>query len=556
MKPANSDIITPDAKPQTQQRLGIRVRLMLLALLAVVPLTLDRVRVLEATRSERIEIAAAEMIELARRGAEQQNEMTTTVRALIQAAARSYVSASAPLGEQCANLLSSFIKDVPWVANISVADAHGIIVCSMGSRVLGLDVSDRSYFRRALSSGEFILSDYLIARGSGQPRIMAVYATTSKELESVVVIAALNLEWMGGFASLVSRRPGSVVDLIDGNGTVLARYPHSDIVAGQNFRDHPLVTAMLPHKEGHIATEGFDGIRRIYGYVSMPWTNARLAVGLSESEILRTVDKQILIAYVQLAFFGFVALLVAWFAGEKLIVSPIRALANRAERFGRGEFDTPMQPITWIAEFQSLAAAFDDMAHKLAARERELRAANRHLTELATSDGLSGLANRRGFDARLEAEWQLAAELKRPIALLMIDVDHFKLFNDRYGHIEGDHCLRGVGEVLLKTSKGEADFAARYGGEEFVLLLPGAGVEKAVQMAERLRRNVESLSFSNSQSPWGFVTISIGVASLIPEEGDTVEKLVEAADAGLYAAKRRGRNTVVAHDPVVLSEAC
>jgi diguanylate cyclase (GGDEF)-like protein len=77
-----------------------------------------------------------------------------------------------------------------------------------------------------------------------------------------------------------------------------------------------------------------------------------------------------------------------------------------------------------------------------------------------------------------------------------------------------------------------------------------------VQMAERLRRNVESLSFSNSQSPWGFVTISIGVASLIPEEGDTVEKLVEAADAGLYAAKRRGRNTVVAHDPVVLSEAC
>jgi diguanylate cyclase (GGDEF)-like protein len=215
-----------------------------------------------------------------------------------------------------------------------------------------------------------------------------------------------------------------------------------------------------------------------------------------------------------------------------------------------------MQRMVWIAEFQSLAAAFDDMARKLAERERELRAANMHLTELASSDGLSGLANRRGFDARLEAEWELATELQRPIALLMIDVDHFKLFNDRYGHLEGDHCLRGVGEVLLKSSKGEADFAARYGGEEFVLLLPGASLEKALQIAERLRRTVESLSFANTESPWGFVTVSVGVAALIPRDGDSAEKLVEAADAGLYAAKRHGRNTVVAHDPLVLSEAC
>jgi diguanylate cyclase (GGDEF)-like protein len=264
----------------------------------------------------------------------------------------------------------------------------------------------------------------------------------------------------------------------------------------------------------------------------------------------------ILMAYAQLAFFGFLALLAAWLAGEKLIVSPIRALAKRAQRFGHGEFDAPMQPIVWIAEFQSLAAAFDDMAHKLAERERELRAANVHLTELASSDGLSGLANRRGFDARLEAEWQLAAKMRRPVALLMIDVDHFKLFNDRYGHLEGDHCLRGVGEVLLKICKGETDFAARYGGEEFVLLLPGAGLETAVQIAERLRRTVESLSFTNTESPWGFVTVSVGVASLIPQDGDSAEKLVEAADAGLYAAKRRGRNAVVAHDPVILSEAC
>jgi diguanylate cyclase (GGDEF)-like protein len=482
--------------------------------------------------------------------------MVITLRALVQAAARSYVTASAPSGRQCADLLEGFVSDMPWVSSLSVIGTDGRIGCSTEPKAVGLNVGDRSYFRRALSSGDFVMSDYLRGRATGLSIVMAGYAATTRDARTVVVIAGMNLEWMGGFAALVNRRAGIVVDLIDGNGTILARYPESEIAPGQDRSGHPLVAAIQSKREGHIATEGFDGTRRIYGYVSLPWTSARLAVGLNEAEILNRIDRNIFIAYAQLAFFGILALLAAWFAGEKLIVAPIRTLANRAARFGCGEFDAPMQTGSWSADFKVLAAAFDDMAHKLAERERELRTANRHLTDLATRDELSGLANRRGFDARLEAEWQLAAELQRPVGLLMIDVDHFKLFNDRFGHLEGDHCLRGVGEVLSKISKGEADFGARYGGEEFVLLLPNADLRKAVEIAERLRRTVESLSFTNTQSPWGFVTVSVGVASLVPEGNDSVEKLVEAADAGLYAAKRRGRNTVVAHDPVVLSEAC
>jgi diguanylate cyclase (GGDEF)-like protein len=544
------------SKLTTKPIFGIRVRLMLLALLAVVPLALDRVRVLEASRTERIQIAANEMMDLARRGAEQQNEMVITVRALVQAAARNYVAAATPKGGQCADLLNGFVRDMPWVASLSVVGPNGKIGCSTEPRAVGVDVNDRSYYRRALGSDEFVMSDYLMGRATGLSIVMAGYAVTTENLDKVVIIAAVNLEWMGGFAALVSRRPGIVVDLIDTNGTVLARYPNSEIGAGTQRHDHPLTAAMLSKSEGHITTEGFDGTRRIYGYVSLPWTSARLAVGLGEAEILNRIDRNIFIAYVQLAFFSFLALLAAYLAGEKLIVAPIRSLAKRAACFGRGEFDAPMQPISWIAEFQQLAAAFDDMAAKLAERERELLDANLHLTELATRDELSGLANRRGFDGRLEEEWTLATELRSPVGLLMIDVDHFKLFNDRYGHLEGDHCLRGVGEVLSKISKGNADFGARYGGEEFVLLLPGASLQKAIEIAERLRRTVESLSFANTQSPWGFVTVSVGVASMVPQDGESAEKLVEAADAGLYAAKRRGRNAVVAHDPVVLSQAC
>jgi diguanylate cyclase (GGDEF)-like protein len=174
---------------------------------------------------------------------------------------------------------------------------------------------------------------------------------------------------------------------------------------------------------------------------------------------------------------------------------------------------------------------------------------------MASIDMLSGLANRRGFQSRLDFEWMKAQQYESYLSLLMIDVDHFKLFNDRYGHLEGDHCLRGVSEVLSKISKGEADFAARYGGEEFALLLPGADVAKASEVAERLRRTVECLSIPNAQSPYRYVTVSVGVASFVPDEKDSAETLVEAADAGLYAAKRRGRNAVLVQTPVEFAEA-
>ena len=150
--------------------------------------------------------------------------------------------------------------------------------------------------------------------------------------------------------------------------------------------------------------------------------------------------------------------------------------------------------------------------------------------------------------ARLEAEWQRATSLKRPIALMMIDVDHFKLFNDNYGHVEGDQCLRVIGDALATASSHKADFAARYGGEEFVLLLPGMDASAALKVGERLRKAIEDSGLAHAKAPCGHVTVSIGVASLRPQPDEPPQVLVEAADAALYAAKRRGRNRVVTHE--------
>src|SRR5208282_886910 len=316
-----------------------------------------------------------------------------------------------------------------------------------------------------------------------------------------------------------------------------------------------LVHDMLANDQGSVTTADFAGVRRIFAYVRVPWTQARLAVGLDDNAVQSGIDRELGVAYLQLALFGMFVLLVAWFGGEQLIVRPIRSLARTAARFGRGDLHARATQESWVAEFEPLAVALDDMATKLAEREDELKIANQHLEELASLDGLSGLANRRGFDRQLEREWQNAVERRAPIALMMVDIDHFKLFNDRYGHVAGDTCLRAVGETLSLVTLETAILVARYGGEEFALLLPSLDIERAAALADEARKSVEDLLINHSESPCGHVTVSIGVEAMVPDKFQTAADLVEAADNALYDAKRRGRNNVVAHAPTLLRAA-
>lgn len=176
---------------------------------------------------------------------------------------------------------------------------------------------------------------------------------------------------------------------------------------------------------------------------------------------------------------------------------------------------------------------------------RLLEEANQKLRAQNYLDGLTGIANRRRFDEFIDVEWRRALRNSRSLSLIMIDIDVFKAFNDNYGHLEGDDCLKKVARTLRDGLKRPGDLAARYGGEEFVALLPETNSKGAFEVAEDLRSRVEGLSIPHAYSSVsGSVTISLGVASIVPDMRISMDTLIKSADRALYRAKQKGRNRV------------
>ncbi|TYL85499.1 diguanylate cyclase [Bradyrhizobium rifense] len=175
------------------------------------------------------------------------------------------------------------------------------------------------------------------------------------------------------------------------------------------------------------------------------------------------------------------------------------------------------------------------------------------LISLALTDGLTGLANRRAFDERLADEWARARRDGAQLSLLLIDVDHFKAFNDHYGHLAGDGCLRALGRILSTHARRPADLAARYGGEEFAVLLPNTGADGCAEVGEEIRGALRDLAMLHAQSlPSRLVTVSLGAATGFPSQTTTdCSALVAAADRALYAAKDSGRDRLVISGQVV-----
>ena len=540
-------------RAKLKKLLGIRARLALLALILVAPLMLDRARSLEDTRSKQIARASQEFSELAQHSADTQREVISSVETMLKSAA--YIRASAGgIGRSCDILRESLPVNLPWISSLLIVGGDGHVQCATRPDLVGLDLSGRDYLKKAREVRNFVVSDFLFAIATDRPIIMAAYPVSAiRDDSDSVIVAGISLNWMSKIMGNLGGRPGISAVLIDSTGTVLAAPADEASMIGRQLDSIPLLASVADkalnsdRDNGSVSFVAADNSRRIVNFARIPGTNSRLIVSIDETKVSAAINRDIRTAYLQLCFVCLFVLLGALVAAEKLIIYPVEMMAAAAKRFGQGDWSARAGHNRLPAEFVPLARAFNAMAAKLGERERELIATNDRLTVMASIDMLSGLANRRGFQSRLDFEWMKAQQYGSDLSLLMIDVDHFKLYNDSYGHPEGDACLTRLGETLAGIAADTMGVAGRYGGEEFCLLLPNTDSARALDIGEQVRQAVLAQAMPHATSVHEIVTVSVGVATTKPNAGQQPGDLIEAADAALYAAKHRGRNAVVEH---------
>jgi diguanylate cyclase (GGDEF)-like protein len=548
-------------KAKLKQLLGIRARLALLALILVTPLMLERARSLEDARSKQLGLASAEFASLAKHSAEAQREVISSIETVLKSVA--YIRASADnIGRGCDLLRASLPANLPWIRNLAIVGHDGRVQCATDNVLVGLDLSDRVYLKKARATGELVFSNFLLAKSNNQPIMMSAYPVSAINGDAdAVVLASINLDWMSKLMGNLGGWPGISAVLVDSAGTVMAAPEDQAGLIGRALDAVPLLSDVAEKAIGSEQPQGAlsfvtaDGSKRTVDFARIADTELHLIVSIDEAKVTAAINRDIRTAYLQLGFVCLFVLLGALVAAEKLIIAPIEMIAATAKRFGQGDWSARPARGRLPAEFMPLARALNAMAAQLGQRERELVASNDRLTVIASIDMLSGLANRRGFQSRLDFEWMKAQQHGSELSLMMIDVDHFKLYNDTYGHPEGDVCLARLGETLSGIAAETMGFAGRYGGEEFCLLLPNTASIPAIEVGEMVRAAVRNLAMPHATSSHQQVTVSVGVAAVRPNDRMRLGDLIEAADAALYAAKHRGRDTVVEHGVVRNSDA-
>jgi chemotaxis family two-component system sensor kinase Cph1 len=291
-----------------------------------------------------------------------------------------------------------------------------------------------------------------------------------------------------------------------------------------------------------------------------PFATDRLSVEFPEAKAFASGASGLLAVILP----GDDALTLTWFRGEQVQEiawagnprkPPVESGGNSNAMNPRVSFATWKETVRgrsrpWeVGEIESVRefgprVAFVLQQKRFSQLNRLLEAANERLAALASTDSLTGMANRRSFDERLQKEWARAGRTHRSLALIIIDLDFFKQYNDQYGHIMGDECLKQVAKAL-QVGRNATDLEARIGGEEFSVLLPDTEIEGAISVAETVRAYIQKLQLPHAKSPLGVVTASFGVATVTAGSTETTENLVRAADRALYEAKRQGRNRVV-----------
>jgi diguanylate cyclase (GGDEF)-like protein len=413
------------------------------------------------------------------------------------------------------------LRSLPLI-HISVTDARGNIVNSTRTELLGMDVSAGEYFQHFQRVNEDVV--YLARPVIGkktQQWLFHISRRLNKPDGSFggTVTAGIDPAYFGRFYQKMQLGQGFSVSIVGLDGFIRVRQTAEKLDVGTDI-GHLQVFQLIKHQKSgsYTAFSVLDQIDRIYTYRVMPEYPLVLFISVPEQEAFaeyyRLRDRYWLVALLgTLSVALFFALLMRLLEQQEQSAYLLRQM-NR------------------------------QLQESVAQRTEELEAANMELQIIAMMDGLTGIANRRYFDDYYERSWRTAIRMATPISVVMADIDWFKAYNDTYGHQAGDDCLKQVARTVRNNTKRAADFAARYGGEEFIVVLPDTDIDGANKFAERVRGQVEALDIEHGKSPFGKVTVSLGVASIKPGQSDIAEDLIESADKALYKAKHDGKNCV------------
>lgn len=388
------------------------------------------------------------------------------------------------------------------LGSLLVADKKGdVIIDSRSVPPRHIHVGDRDYFQvhQGSSSVGLYISEPFQPRINGVDKSLGLSRRLSGpdgEFNGIVV-GTLRLNYFRRLFDGINLGPHAAVTLVRADGTLLMRRPYDEKLIGRSVANSLAFQKRLLSSEGsYVEVAAVDNVERLFSFRHIGEHSLIVSVGLATEDIYAEWWQR------------------TWVIGGIVLMLD--------------------------AVFIGLSILFSQQLGKRLEMERQLQL-------LANTDSLTGLGTRRALDSALDVEWRRANRHHAPMSVLMIDVDDFKHFNDRYGHAAGDTALRTVARCVNDSIKRPGDFAGRYGGEEFCAVLPNTDLSGAMRVAETIRAAVLAADEPNAGTAHGKLTVSIGVASHsgIAAEDDTLEDLVRLADGRLYEAKAAGRNLVM-----------
>jgi diguanylate cyclase (GGDEF)-like protein len=415
---------------------------------------------------------------------------------------------SAALAEKAAKTMRIENAAVPQVDNLAIFDEKGNLVTQSNRLPIpAINVGDRDYFvhHRDHPDQSIRINPPLVSRISHR-WILPMTMRINNPDGSFAGVAGINVnsDFLAAFYKRMNLGQHGAVNIFLGDGMLLLRWPFRTEIFGKDFTRSKLFQATLKESNhgSKTLTSSLDGVARHFSFRRLDCYPVFVMVGMSVDEAYAPWWRDTL---AHAAVCLLIAVLISW--GSIRLIQQIE-LRGKAEN--------------------------------------ELSRANQTLEKMAMHDDLTGIANRRYFDIALPEKFGQARRHGHSLAIVMLDIDCFKQYNDRYGHVAGDECLKRVARAISAVAaKRPGDMLARYGGEEFVVVLPETDLNGAIVIAERMRAAVQDLGMKHADSPTGVVTISAGVNAYQPvREYDEANALLMSADEALYQAKKFGRNRV------------